>query len=139
MNALVAAPLHTENVVQSTELSLDLVGKTSEMQSAIRSESDGNCLPAARRTSLYLHSFMAKLNEACNFSRRETYITRHRQTLAVRNEKIEDVEKIAKSPVRSSRMKCNGATHNYIWREGKILRLSHRANIPGLRELAPAR
>ena len=60
MNALVAAPIHTENVVQSTELSLDLVGKTSEMQSAIRSESDGNCHPAAaRRTSLsiFTHSW----------------------------------------------------------------------------------
>lgn len=132
MNALVAAPIHTENVVQSTELSLDLVGKTSEMQSAIRSESDGNCLPAARRTSLYLHSFMAKLNEACNFKSEGNIHHPPPTDFAVRNEKIEDVEKIAKSPVRSSRMKCNGATHNYIWREGKISRLSRRENNPGL-------
>ena len=59
MNALVAAPIHTENVVQSTELSLDLVGKTSEMQSAIRSQSDGNCLPPlpGERVSIFTHSW----------------------------------------------------------------------------------
>ena len=58
MNALVAAPIHTENVVQSTELSLDLVGK----QVKCNRQSDQNRMATAsplpgERVSLFTHSW----------------------------------------------------------------------------------
>ena len=117
MNALVAAP-HTENLVQSSEFSLDLVRKQVKCnrQSDQKSESDGNYderLPAANRTS----RFMAKLNEACNF-KSENIPPSLTNVCSLQREDRRSSEN-SQFP-RSSRMKCNGATHNYIWREEEI-------------------